>query len=154
MAEKLFEGGYNILNKMDPIHSYRETQIKTATPGKLIVMLYDGAIKNINLALEKIEKKHQAYEQVSNFIIRAQDIITELMVSINFEKGGEIAKNLFSLYMYMNRKLLDANIKKDQKALEEVKKHLVELRSAWAEIANKAGTEQNQNNTSSINIAG
>ncbi|MEJ2662919.1 MAG: flagellar export chaperone FliS [Spirochaetia bacterium] len=154
MAEKLFEGGYNILNKMDPIHSYRETQIKTATPGKLIVMLYDGAIKNINLALEKIEKKYQAYEQVSNFIIRAQDIITELMVSINFEKGGEIAKNLFSLYMYMNRKLLDANIKKDQKALEEVKKHLVELRSAWAEIANKAGTEQNQNNTSSINIAG
>ncbi len=142
------------MNKMDPIHSYKETQIKTATPAKLILMLYDGAIKYINMAVEKIDKKYKAYDEVSNHIIRAQDIVTELIVSINFEKGGEIAKNLFSLYMYMNRRLLEANIKKNSTVLEEVKKLLVELRSAWAEIANKAGAESNQSNTSSINIAG
>jgi flagellar protein FliS len=139
---------------MDPIHSYRETQIKTATPAKLILMLYDGAIKYINLAVEKLDNKHKAYDEVSNHIIRAQDIVTELMVSINFEKGGEIAKNLFSLYMYMNRRLLEANIKKNSAVLEEIKKLLVELRSAWAEIANKVGTEQDHSNTSNINIAG
>jgi flagellar protein FliS len=142
------------LNKMDPIHSYRETQIKTATPAKLILMLYDGAIKYINLAVEKLNNKYKAYDEVSNHIIRAQDIVTELMVSINFEKGGEIAKNLFSLYMYMNRRLLEANIKKNSAVLEEIKKLLMELRSAWAEIANKVGTEQDHSNTSNINIAG
>jgi flagellar protein FliS len=139
---------------MDPIHSYRETQIKTATPAKLILMLYDGAIKYINLAVEKLNNKYKAYDEVSNHIIRAQDIVTELMVSINFEKGGEIAKNLFSLYMYMNRRLLEANIKKNSAVLEEIKKLLMELRSAWAEIANKVGTEQDHSNTSNINIAG
>ncbi|MBN1797803.1 MAG: flagellar export chaperone FliS [Spirochaetales bacterium] len=142
------------MNKMDPVHSYRETQIKTATPGKLILMLYDGAIKYINLASENIDKKFAAYDKVSSHIIRTQDIVTELMVSLDFEKGGEIARSLFSLYMYMNRKLLEANIKKDTKLLGEVKKLLMELRSAWAEVANKAGAEQNQSNSTGINIAG
>lgn len=139
---------------MDPIHSYRETQIKTATPGKLILMLYDGAIKNINLASENLDKKHASYDKVSSYIIRTQDIVTELMVSLDFEKGGEIAKSLFSLYMYMNRKLLEANINKDMKLLNEIKKLLKELRSAWAEVAQKAGTEQSQSNSTGINIAG
>jgi flagellar protein FliS len=139
---------------MDPVHSYKETQIKTATPSKLILMLYDGAIKYINLATENIEKKYSDYDKVSNNIIRAQDIVTELMVSLNFEKGGEIAKNLFSLYVYINRKLVDANIKKDIKFLNEAKKLLMELRSAWAEVANKVQIEQTQTNTSGINIAG
>ena len=142
------------MNKMDPIHSYKETQIKTATPGKLILMLYDGAIKYINLASENLNKKHSAYDKVSSHIIRTQDIVTELMVSLDFEKGGEIAKSLFSLYMYMNRKLLEANIKKDPKLLGEVKKLLMELRSAWAEATTKAGAEQNQSNSTGINIAG
>ncbi len=142
------------MNKMNPIHSYRETQIKTATPGKLILMLYDGAIKYINLASENINKKYAVYDKVSSYIIRTQDIVTELMVSLDFEKGGEIAKSLFSLYMYMNRKLLEANIKKDLKILDEVKKLLMELRSAWAEVANKAGVEQSQSNSTGINIAG
>jgi flagellar protein FliS len=142
------------LNKMDPIHSYRETQIKTATPGKLILMLYDGAIKYINLASESLDKKYAAYDKVSSYIIRTQDIVTELMVSLDFEKGGEIARSLFSLYMYMNRKLLEANIKKDMKILGEVKKLLMELRSAWAEVAHKTGAEQNQSNSTGINIAG
>ncbi|MBA7679772.1 hypothetical protein ES703_88076 [subsurface metagenome] len=76
------------------------------------------------------------------------------MVSLDFEKGGEIAKNLFRLYMYMNRKLLDANINKDRGPLEEVKKLLQELRAAWTEVADKKGLEGLSGEAGGVNIAG
>ena len=68
---------------------------------------------------------------MSSYIIKAQDIVTELMVSLDFDKGGQIAKNLFGLYLYMNRRLIEANIQKDTGILDEVKKLLTELRAAW-----------------------
>lgn len=142
------------MKESDPLIRYKETQIKTATQGKLIVMLYDGAIKYLNLAVELLEKKHRKYDKASNAIIRVQDIISELMVSLDFEKGGEIAKNLFSLYMYMNKQLLSANIKKDCKYLLEVKKLLSELRDAWNQVASKNPGDQNRQNSGGINIAG
>ena len=142
------------MKNIDPIHSYKETQIKTATQGKLIVMLYDGAIKYINRAIENNAKKYKDFDKVSNSIIRAQDIITELMASLDFEKGGEIAKNLFSLYVYINKQLLEANISKDCKPLNQVKQYLMELRSAWVEITNKNQTDQGQAGATGINIAG
>jgi flagellar protein FliS len=139
---------------MDAIDSYKETQIKTATPGKLVVMLYEGAVKFINLALELMAKKHAGFEKVSNFIIKAQDIVTELMVSLDFEKGGQIAKNLFGLYLYMNRRLIEANIQKDSVILTEIKKLLTELRAAWIQASQKAQNEGSQTAGGSINIAG
>lgn len=139
---------------MDPLKSYKETQIKTATQGKLILMLYDSAVKNINLSLEDLNEEPVRYDKLSNQIIKAQEIVTELMVSLDFEKGGEIAKNLFSLYMYMNRKLLDANINKDKRPLEEVKKLLQELRAAWTEVADKKGLEGRSGEAGGVNIAG
>ena len=139
---------------MDPADSYKETQIKTATPGKLIVMLYEGAIKFINLAQEGMNKKHTGYEKVSNYIIKTQDIVTELMVSLDFEKGGQIAKNLFGLYLYMNRRLIEANIQKDSNILGEVKELLSELRSAWLTATQKTQVENTQAKTGTINIAG
>ncbi len=142
------------MNKPDPLKTYRETQIKTAAQGKLILMLYDGAIKNINLAQDALKEKHRKYDRISGYIIKVQDIITEFIVSLDFDKGGEIAKSLFSLYMYMNRQLLEANIQKDGKHLVEVKKLISELRSAWAEIADKKGLEGSSERTGGINIAG
>ena len=142
------------MKTMDPVGSYKETQIKTATPGKLIVMLYDGAVKFINLALEHMNKKHTGYDKVSNYIIKAQDIVTELMVSLDFEKGGQIAKNLFGLYLYMNRRLIEANIQKEPGILNEVKTLLTELRSAWQTASQKVQPEHTQSKTGSINIAG
>ena len=142
------------MNTMNPLRSYKETQIKTATPGKLILMMYDGAIRNLNQALQDMDDEHRRYDSISNSLIKAQDIIAELMISLDFERGGEIAKNLFGLYVFMNRRLLDGNIQKDKVPLEEVKTLLMELRGAWAEVADKAGVPAGSNQNRGVNIAG
>jgi len=139
---------------MNPLRSYRETQIKTATPGKLVLMLYDGAIRHLNQALQDMREENRRYDSISNSLIKAQDIITELMISLDFDRGGEIAKNLFGLYVFMNRRLLDGNIRKDSAPVEEVKTLLSELRGAWAEVADKAGVSVESNRSSGVNIAG
>ena len=148
----LQEGGKAL--KKDPLRSYRETQVLTATQGKLILMLYDGAVKNINQACEYLKEKHRKYDQISSIILKAQDIVAELMVSLDFENGGEIAKNLFDIYMFMNRQLLEGNIRKDEKILGSVRKMLLELRSAWAQIAEKKNVEGRARATGGVNIAG
>ena len=140
--------------KTDPLRSYKETQIKTATPGKLVVMMYDGAVKYLSLALESLNSRHRSYDRASEHLIRTQDIITELMVSLDFDHGGEIARNLFNLYMWMNRQLLDGNIRKDVAPLESVRKVLLELRSAWAELADKSGTDAGGRKAGGVNLAG
>ncbi len=142
------------MSKSDPLRSYKETQIKTATPGKLVVMLYDGAVKHLSLALESLNSRQRSYDRVSSELVRTQDIITELMVSLDFERGGEIAKGLFNLYMWMNRQLLDGNIRKDIAPLESVRSLLLELRSVWAELAEKAGAQAPARSSSGVNIAG
>ncbi len=142
------------MNRTDQLKSYRETQIKTANQGKLIVMLYDGAIKFLNLALDSMHETSKHYDEISNNIIKAQDIVTELMVSLDFEKGGEISKNLFSLYVFMNRQLLEANIQKNNKPINEVKALLLELRSAWTEVSERRDLESRTGQSSGVNIAG
>ena len=77
--------------------AYKETRVKTASPGSLIIMLYDEGIKNITLAIEgmpggKIEAEN--IERIHQYILKAQDIITELMAALNMDEGGEIAENL------------------------------------------------------------
>jgi flagellar secretion chaperone FliS len=119
----------------NPYSQYKQTEINTANQGKLIVMLYDGAIKFLNTALENLPSKK--YDIVNNNIIRAQDIITELMLSLNIEAGGQIAQNLFSLYVYFKKKLIESNIRKEPDGINEVLKHLKDLRSAWDQIASK-----------------
>lgn len=142
------------MNTLNPLNAYRETQIKTANQGKLIVMLYDGAIKNLNQAVESFSSSHRKYDVISNAILKAQDIISELMVSLDFEKGGEISRNLFSLYTFMNNQLLTANLKKEKNPVEEVKKMLMELREAWAEIARKGAVQAGAVGENGVNIAG
>ncbi len=121
------------LPKNNPYNQYKETQINTANQGKLIVMLYDGAIKFINIAIENMDPK--SYDVVNTNIIKAQDIITELLLSLNMNDGGEIAQNLFNLYMYFKKSLLEANMNKDAEALKRVVTMLKDLRSAWDQIS-------------------
>ncbi len=116
---------------------YRETQIKTASKGKLIVILYDGILRFLDIALENLPKKK--YDVVNNNIIKAQDIITELIMSLNM-KAGDISQKLFSIYTFFNRMLLEGNLKKDPKPIEFVRKMVAELREAWNQIAAKGGT--------------
>lgn len=114
---------------------YKENQILTASQGQLIVMLYEGAIKFLKLSLENITDKKK-FDVVNNNLIKAQDIITELMLSLNFE-AGDVANKLYSLYIYFNRRLIEANINKDPEPIKEVLKHLIELNESWVQIANQ-----------------
>jgi flagellar protein FliS len=123
-------------------------------------MLYDAAVKSLDQGLELLsmndgEKKNPGnIEKISKSILKAQDIITELTVSLDFEQGGEIAKNLFSLYVWFNRELLEANISHDMRRIKTVRNQLDELRLAWTEITAKTGSETAGKAVTGVNIAG
>jgi flagellar protein FliS len=114
------------------IQSYVKTDISTSDPVKLVIMCYEGAIENLKLAKEKITEKD--YEKKAKAIIKAQDIIDELLCSLDFEKGGAIASNLSSLYNYMLRRILHGDVNRDISAIDEVIGMLDELLSAWQSI--------------------
>lgn len=136
----------------NPYNQYRETQIATANQGKLIVMLYDGAIKFLNIALENMDPK--TYDVVNTNILKTQDIISELLVSLNMEVGGEVSQNLFNLYMYFKRRLLEANMKKDPDILKHTIKLLKDLRDAWDKISANETKTDNMNMRSSFSVEG
>jgi len=122
--------------------AYRETGVRTASKGRLIVMLYDGAIKHITAALERINGAGavdtRELDKFNAACLKAQEIITELMVSLDMEKGGEIAGNLMSLYIFFNQELLQANIKRDRAKLAAVLRMMSTLRESWAIAASTA----------------
>lgn len=117
------------------IQSYRKTNITTSDPVRLVIMCYESVIESLKLAKEKIKEKD--YEKKAKAIIKAQDIIKELMCSLDFEKGGKIANNLDSLYNYMLRRILQGDLNKDVRPIDEVIGIFTELLSAWQEVASK-----------------
>jgi len=135
----------------DPLRSYRQTRVKTASQGQLIVMLYDEGLRQISTAENQLGSGQPKLDLAHNAIVKAQDIITELMVSLDFEKGGRIAQNLFHLYMYFNQRLVDANLSKDIAGLKEVHRLMSELRDAWATIEN---TEAQHEQIAGVDLAG
>ncbi|MFP4266399.1 MAG: flagellar export chaperone FliS [Spirochaetaceae bacterium] len=134
------------------LNAYKETHIKTASQGKIIIMLYDEAIRELDKAVSLLEEKTKEFDKVNNSILRAQDMVTELMVSLDFDKGGEIAQGLFSLYMFFNRQMMEANISKETEPLKVVRSQLSELREAWDQIINKSGN--GKQSSGGVNIAG
>ncbi len=120
---------------------YKNTEISTADQKKLILMLYDGAIRFLQIAVDNMEP--QKYDIVNTNIIKAQDIVTELMLSLNIEKGDTIASNLFNIYAYLKKHLLEANIAKDSKMLEESSGMLRQLREAWEQATNSPTQGEN-----------
>jgi len=119
---------------MNGVEQYQNTAVTTQSKGRLIVMLYDGAIKFLKLAIEEIEKKNP--EAKGKYIIKAKAIIHELNMVLDMEAGGEIAANLRRLYLFMNRHLSEANIKQDPQKIREVITLLEELNQSWKAIAN------------------
>jgi len=118
----------------DKIAHYRETQIKTASKGKLVVILYDGLLRFLDLALENLPKKK--YDVVNNNIIKAQDIISELSMALNME-AGEISDKLLSIYSFLNMKLIEGNVQKQTEPILFVRKMVCDLRESWNKIANQ-----------------
>ena len=142
------------------LSTYKETRIKTASQGQLLIMLYDEAIKQLDRALDLMELNHSGkkdpgrIELIGKAILKTQDIITELMVSLDFDVGEDIAKNLFALYTWFSRELMDANIKQDAGKIMMIRNMMNELRAAWNEIAIKNAAETPKREVAGVNIAG
>ena len=119
------------------IQQYRKTKVITADPGKLVIMCYEGAIDNLKLAKQHYTQKN--YEGKAKALQKAMEIINELMCSLDFEKGGSVARNLKSLYLYMTRRLLQADLNKNIDGIEEVIGMLSELLGAWEDVFAKQG---------------
>jgi flagellar secretion chaperone FliS len=117
---------------MNGINAYQETAISTQSRGRLIVLLYDGAIKFLKLAIKELEAgNHTAKGQ---YINRAADILRELDAVLDMDSGGEIAQNLRQLYLFMSRRLWQANVKRDPQIIREVITLLEELNQSWKTI--------------------
>jgi flagellar protein FliS len=120
----------------NPWKSYQQVATQTAPPGQLVLMLYEGAVRFLERAIAgfSLEDPAQFNQTISNNIIRAQDIIFELNVTLNMNEGGDLAMTLRRLYDYMDRRLMESNLKKDQDGVKEVIGRLVVLRDAWAQM--------------------
>jgi flagellar protein FliS len=126
---------------MDSRHNtYREVNVNTMNRGKIVVMLFSGAINFLNKAKEYIEQKD--YFQKGKFINKAQNIIDELNYSLDMERGREISKNLRSIYLFLTRHLTQASIKNDPQMIAGAIKILTDLKSAFEEIVNNPKYEE------------
>jgi len=118
-------------NKMqqDAQENYQATQIATATKEQLLLITYDIGIRSCQTAEGALEEKD--YELSNKELVRAQNVLRELMVTLNIERGGEVAKSLMQLYDFMYRYLVQANIDKDTAKVSIVTNMLKELRQTW-----------------------
>jgi flagellar protein FliS len=117
---------------MNGVEAYRDAAVTTQNKGRLITLLYDGAIKFMKLAIKEMEAHN--YEAKGRYINKAQDIINELNAVLDADAGGEIAANLRKLYCFMNNRLSEANIKRDPQIIREVITLMEELNQSWKAI--------------------
>ena len=120
--------------------TYQTQAVLTASPGQLVLMLYDAALRFLaqaRAAMEGDQNDWQRFEVINEKIKRAQNIITELRGTLNHGASAEIAGSLDRLYEYYNRRLFEANIKKDVTPLIEVEGLVHELRDGWAEMLDR-----------------
>lgn len=122
----------------NPYQQYQEAQLETASQGKLLLMLYDGAIRFLTQAHAAMAESR--WQEAHNFLLKAEDIVTELMASLKLD-AGDVAVNLFRLYEYFNWRLIQANVKRDAGMVLEVQTRLRELREAWAEAIKIHGSQ-------------
>ncbi len=139
-----------------PYAAYKQTGIKTASKGKLIVMLYEGAVQNIHAALRLFDSEKKlpvkSIEKFHNHIVKTQEIITELMVSLNMEEGGEIAQNLMSLYRFFNKELMDICMSHDHAKLSDIGRLVGDLCESWRVVV--ASTPMMNEQHAALNVSG
>ncbi len=138
--------------------AYQKTNVNTASQGRLVVLLYEGAVKHlkaaINLFGQDDKLKPGDIEQFGIHLQKTQAIITELQVSLDMEKGGDIARNLMSLYVFFNEELMDATISHNKAKIEFVLKMTDELAESWRVIANSTANAPAAKVANALNIVG
>jgi flagellar secretion chaperone FliS len=117
---------------MPGIAAYRENAVVTQPAGRIIVLLYEGAVRFLRQAMDAMASNDIARK--SDLICRAQAIIDELNLSLDMDAGGEVASNLRSLYNFMRRHLTEANTRKDPQRIRDVITCLEDLLAGWRAI--------------------
>lgn len=127
--------------QMKAWQSYRQVATQTASPGQVVLMLYNGIIRFLEQARLGfgLDDPKEYNEAINNNIQRAQAIINEMNLSLNLAEGGEFAQRMRGLYDYMDRRLQEANIAKTEPPIVEVLKHVTVLRDAWSEMLQQGG---------------
>jgi flagellar secretion chaperone FliS len=120
--------------------AYRATSVLTASPGQLVLMLFDGALKSLAIAQDAFGRPstdRTRIETINRHLLKAQSILAELQGGLNMEVGGEFAQTMHSLYDYHMRRLFEANVRKQVGPVIEVERLLREVRDAWAEMLSR-----------------
>jgi flagellar secretion chaperone FliS len=134
------------MNAANTFNSYRRIATQTAPPGQLILMLFDGALRSLERALAGFEYQEpgKRNETIHNNLRRATDIIRHLKYSLNLKAGGKLAETLRGLYEYFDSRLTESNLRKQRDGVDEVIRHLKELRDAWEVMLVKHGRESTE----------
>lgn len=117
--------------------TYQKQSVLTASPGQLVLMLYDGALRFMAQARESFQlagDDPRRIEQIHTGLVRAQAILNELRANLDHAAGGEFAANLDRLYDYYVHRLQEANLRKDEAPIAEVERLVRSLRDGWAEM--------------------
>ena len=117
---------------------YANNKVMTASPAELTLMLYEGAIKFVNIALGAIEEKD--VQKAHTNILKAEHIIDYLRQTLDMKYA--VAQDFENVYSYLSKRLIEANIHKDKEIMEEVVKHLRSMRDNWKEVMKKAAQEK------------
>ena len=112
--------------------AYRQTQIQSASPVELVVMLYRGAIRFTKAGVDGVNRKD--IQAAHTGFVRAQEIVAELSNTLDFERGGEIAERLSAIYSFVTRLLIQANVRKDAEPADQAGRLLESLLSAWVQV--------------------
>lgn len=114
---------------INPYQAYQQNSVMTASPQELTLMLYNGSLKFMKMAKRALAEKN--FEEKNTNIIKAQNIVQELRITLDLKI--EMSAALAQMYEYMYSRLLDANMKNDLEALEEVETLMKDMRNTWKE---------------------
>ncbi|HVV74246.1 MAG TPA: flagellar export chaperone FliS [Verrucomicrobiae bacterium] len=123
--------------------AYQEASTVTASPGQVILLLYDGILKSLELAKTgfRLEDPAERNMTISNSLNKALNIIRELNRVLDFERGGELAVTLSRLYDYFERQIQKSNITKSPSGIDDVIGQLSEIREAWSQMLQNRGRQ-------------
>lgn len=123
--------------------AYREASTVTASPGQVILLLYDGILKSLELAKTgfQLEDPAERNMTISNSLNKALNIIRELNRVLDFERGGDLAVTLSRLYDYFERQIHKSNITKSPSGIDDVIGQLSEIREAWSQMLQNRGRQ-------------
>lgn len=123
----------NLSQNQTPYQQYKRSAVETSTPEKLLLMLFDGAIRFTNQGKAAIIERR--FDDANTLLLKVQDILSELMSTLDNKNGGDIAINLLKLYDFYQSEIIQANMKKDAARLDSVLEFFQTFRSVWEETA-------------------